>query len=182
MSTIARFSVAEYDRIVNTGALERRRLELIRGGIREMGPIGPHHEHAVDVLTRWSAESVSNEQARIRVQHSIGLAELESVPQPDIAWVSPGSYGEQRPQTADALLIIEVSDTSRAYDRGEKMLMFAEAEIADYWIINLRDKVIEVHRDPQTDRYRDVTVYRGNDEVRPLAFPDVVLRPVTLWE
>jgi Uma2 family endonuclease len=182
MSTIAHFSLAEYDRIVETGALDQRRLELIRGEIREMAPIGSPHEHAVDELNRWSIESLSREQACVRIQHSVGLPVLDSAPEPDIAWVSPRKYAQGRPQPADVLLIIEVSESSLAYDRGDKATMYAEAGIADYWIINLRDKVIEVHRDPQTDRYRDVTVYRGNDEVRPLAFPEVVLRPAALWE
>jgi len=182
MSTIARFSIAEYDRIVESGALDQRRLELIRGEIRELAPIGPAHEHPVDVLSRWSIESVSDDQVRVRVQHSIGLAKLESVPQPDIAWVLPGSYARRRPQADTAFLLIEVAESSLSYDRGDKAAMYAEAGIADYWIVNLRDRAVEVHRDPQSDGYRNVAVYRGNDEVRPLAFPEVVLDPSTLWE
>ena len=182
MSTTARFSLAEYDRIVETGALDRRRLELIRGEIRDMAPIGSPHEHAVDVLTRWSTRSVSEEQACIRVQNSIGLVELESVPEPDFAWVSPRSYAQGRPQSSDVFLVIEISDSSLSYDRGDKAAMYAEAGIADYWVVNLRDRVVEVYRDPQSDGYRNVTVYRDNDEVRPLAFPEAALRPSTLWE
>ena len=182
MSTTARFSLAEYDRIVDTGALDQRRLELIRGEIREMAPIGSPHEHAVDVLTRWSTRSVSEEQACIRVQNSIGLVELESAPEPDFAWVSPRSYAQGRPQASDVFLVIEISDSSLAYDRGDKATMYAEAGIADYWIVNLRDRVVEVFREPQSDGYCNVTVYRGKNEVRPLAFPEVVLDPSTLWD
>lgn len=182
MSTTARFSLAEYDRIVETGALDQRRLELIRGEIREMTPIGPMHEEVVDLLNDWSHESINRDQARVRVQQSVGLPALDSAPEPDIAWVSPRKYAQGRPQPADVLLIIEVSESSLAYDRGDKAAMYAEAGIADYWIINLRDGVVEVHRDPQADGYRDVAIYHGRDEVHPLAFPDVVLRPETLWE
>lgn len=181
MSTIAHFSLAEYDRIVQSGAFDRRRLELIRGEIRNMAPIGPLHEDVVDVLTQWSFESVTG-RARVRVQHSIGLPELESAPEPDVAWVAPQRYAHGRPQPADVLLIIEVAESSLEYDRGDKAAMYAEAGIADYWVVNLRDRAIEVHRDPESSGYRSVSVYRDQEEVRPLAFPDVALRPSTLWE
>lgn len=181
MSTIARFSLAEYDRIVESGAFDRRRLELIRGEIREMTPIGPMHEEVVDLLMRWSTRVVSEKQVRIRVQHSIGLAELDCAPEPDIAWVSPRRYATGRPQAGDVFLIIEVADSSLPYDRGDKAAMYAQAGIADYWIVNLRDQVLEIHRDPQPGGYRSVTVFRDQDAVSPLGFPDAVLRPSKLW-
>jgi len=181
MSTVAHFSLAEYNRIVESGALDRRRLELIRGEIREMAAIGPLHEDVVDVLTRWSMESVGK-RARVRVQHSVGLPELESAPEPDVAWVTRRSYAQGRPQTPDVFLIIEVSESSLEYDRGDKAAMYAEAGIKDYWVVNLRDRAIEVHREPSERGYRSVSVSRGQDEVRPLAFPEVVLRPSMLWE
>lgn len=181
MSTIARFSLAEYDRIVESGAFDQRRLELIRGEIREMTPIGPEHEDVLDQLNVWSVESVSPRKARVRVQQSIGLLELDCAPEPDIAWVAPRRYSTGRPQAADVFLIIEVADSSLAYDRGDKAAMYAQAGIADYWIVNLRDRVVEVYRDPQSDGYREVSIYRDQDEVRPLAFPDVILWPATLW-
>ena len=182
MSTTAHFSLAEYDRIVETGALDQRRLELIRGEIREMAPIGSMHEEVVDLLNAWSLDSISRDQARVRIQHSVGLPELDSAPEPDVAWVSPRRYAQGRPQAGDVLLIIEVSESSLSYDRGDKATMYAESGIADYWIVNLRDRVVEVHRDPHKDGYRDVTVYRDNEEVRPLAFSEVVLHPASLWE
>ncbi len=181
MSTIARFSLAEYDRIVESGAFDRRRLELIRGEIREMTPIGPEHEDVLDQLNLWSIESVSPGKARVRVQQSIGLPEFDCAPEPDIAWVSPRRYATGRPQAADVFLIIEVADSSLSYDRGDKAAMYAQAGIADYWIVNLRDRVVEVHRDPRPDGYRNVSLYREQNELRPLAFPDAVLHPSTLW-
>ena len=146
-----------------------------------MTPIGPEHEDVLDQLNLWSIESASPRKARVRVQQSIGLPEFDCAPEPDIAWVSPRRYATGRPQAADVFLIIEVADSSLSYDRGDKAAMYAQAGIADYWIANLRDRVVEVHRDPQPDGYRSVTVYRDQDELRPLAFPDAVLRPSTLW-
>jgi len=182
MTTIARFSLAEYDRIVGSGALDRRRLELARGEILEMAPIGPDHEHVVDLLAEWTTDTVPREAIRLRVQQSIALPDLSSAPQPDIAWVARRNYRAARPTAADCLLLIEVSGSSLAYDRCEKAALYADAGIADYWIVNLRDRQIEVHRGPQPAGYASVTIYRGEEEVRSLAFPEVGLRPSTLWD
>lgn len=147
-----------------------------------MAPIGPLHEDVVDLLNRWSMQNLSEEMARVRVQNSVGLSELESAPEPDIAWVAPRRYRRERPSPADIFLVIEVAETSLDYDRGEKAAMYADAGIADYWVVNLRAREVEVYRDPQVGRYREVRVFRGHDELRPLAFPTVVLRPSMLWE
>ena len=88
MSTLARLTLAQYDCMIERGVFEeddRRRLEFIRGEIREMNPIGSLHEEVVDRLAEWSQESVPKAQVRVRVQNLIGLPELESAPQPDIA-------------------------------------------------------------------------------------------------
>lgn len=182
MGAIAHFSLADYDRIVDSGALDGRRLELIRGEIREMSPIGALHEEVVDRLTRWSIKNVPEEKARVRIQQSVGLPELDSAPEPDVAWVSPRSYASGRPQPTDVFLIIEVAESSLDYDRGDKAAMYAEARIADYWVVSLPDRTVEVYRTPEGSRYRSVTAHRDQDEVRPLAFPDVALRPAMLWE
>ena len=185
MSTIARFSLAEYDRMVECGVFSsrgRRRLEFIRGEIREMAAIGPFHEDVVDRLAEWSARNTSPGEIRIRVQNSIGLPELESAPEPDIAWVVAGDYSSGRPKGQRVLLVIEVAESSLPYDQGEKADLYAEAEVADYWVVNLVDRTIEVHREPAGGHYRQVETFRGDQEVRPLAKPDLALRPSILWK
>lgn len=90
MSTIAHLTLAEYDRMVACGVFDRspgRRLEFIRGEIREMTPIGSEHEVLVDRLTEWSFQAVPRGRVWVRVQNSIGLPALESAPEPDLAWV-----------------------------------------------------------------------------------------------
>lgn len=134
MSTVARLSVEEYDRIIATGVFDhpvRRRVELVRGEIRDMNPIGPLHEDAVDLLAEWSFDSVPRMKVRVRVQNSIGLPELDTVPEPDLAWVRRRAYSRGRPTPRDVLLVIEVADTSLAYDTGEKADLYAAASIGD---------------------------------------------------
>jgi len=184
MSTIARLSLCQYDRMVESGVFEqgkRRRLEFIRGEIREMTPIGSLHEDVVDRLTRWSTRNLSQDEVRVRVQNSIGLPEVESAPEPDLAWVVEADYSKGRPTASDVLLVMEVAETSLPYDCGEKADLYAAAGIKDYWVINLPDRSIEVRRDPGKGRYRSLQTYTGDDEVRPLAVPEITLRPSVLW-
>ncbi len=184
MSTVAHFTLAEYDRMVAAGVFDEpasRRLELIRGEIREMNPIGPFHEDVVDRLNRWSTRVVPEEEVRVRIQNSVGLIDVGSAPQPDMVWVAERDYSGSRPTSRDVLLLIEVADSSLDYDRGEKAELCAEAGILDYWVANLVDRVVEVRRDPARGRYQSLRVYAGHDEVRPLAKPQIVLRPRVLW-
>lgn len=183
MSTTAHLSLAEYDRIVATGVFDhpkRRRMELINGEIREMNPIGPMHEDAVDLLSEWSFDRVPRGKVRVRVQNSIGLPALDSAPEPDVAWVRRRRYSRRRPTAADVLLVIEVADTSLDYDTGEKAALYAAEGIQDYWVVNLPEQCVEVRRDPTGGRYQTLSRHSGDDEVRPLAVPEVALSPSLL--
>jgi Uma2 family endonuclease len=184
MSTAVRWSIDEYDRMIDSGVFDGptpRRVELIAGEIREMSPIGPEHDHTVSRLTDWSYRLGPQEGIQIRVQSSVGLPELDTVPQPDVAWLALRNYRRRRPTGADVLLLIEVSQTSLDYDRGEKADLYAAAGIADYWVVDVNAEVVEVRRDPLEGRYRALQTFSGEQEVRPLRFPEVVLRPAMLF-
>ncbi len=175
----------EYDRMIQSGVFDqttRRRLEFIKGEIREMTPIGSLHEVVVDRLTEWSLRNLPEGQVWVRVQNSIGLPELQSAPELDLAWVARRDYSESRPSGADVLLIVEVAHSSLGYDRGEKAELYAAAGINDYWVVNLRDGRLEVHRDPAGGKYRTVRPFTGNEEVRPLAMPEMLLRTEDLLQ
>jgi Uma2 family endonuclease len=185
MSTIARLTLAQYDEMIRRGVFgrgPREHVEFIRGEIREMSPIGSKHEAIVDWLNEWSLENLPKKKTWVRIQNSIGLPELESAPEPDIAWVVRRDYSRGRPTAADVLLVIEVADSSLAYDCGDKADLYAEAGIADYWVVNVADRLIEVRRNPEGGRYRTVQAHAGDDELRPLCEPDLILRPAMLWE
>jgi Uma2 family endonuclease len=160
----------------------QRRLEFIRGEIRQMSPIGPPHEEVVSRLTEWSFRNLPKTQVRVRVQSSIGLREIESAPEPDLAWVAPRDYWGGRPIETDALLVIEVAESSLHYDRGEKADLYAEGGVPEYWVVNIPERTIEVRRDPKDGRYQTVATHSGEDEIRPLAMRNLALKPSTLWE
>ena len=174
MSTVARLSITEYDRIIESGAFDgpnKRRIELIDGELREMTPIGPTHEETVDVLTEWSVDHTPRSEVRVRVQNSVGLPQLDSVPEPDIAWVSRRNYGKGRPSAKDVFLLIEVADSSLVYDLSEKAELYAKVKINDYWVIDLVNFQVEVLRDPYRGRYRSRQTIHAGGKIRPLAFP-----------
>ncbi len=158
-----------------------RHLELIHGEIREMTPPGPEHEEILELLTEWSYSILPSGAVRIRIQDSIGLPPLESAPEPDVVWAVRKSYRRVRPSAKRILLIIEVSDSSLNYDRHEKADLYAAAGIADYWIVNIPEQNVEVRRQPTDAKYRLLEVFSGGQEVRPLAFPQIALRPAILW-
>lgn len=185
MSTIARFTLKEYERMLECGVFEssrRRRIELIHGELREMPPAGPTHSELVARLNRWVIENLGKDLANIWSQNTIILQDLQSAPEPDLVVLKPKSFINQLPTEEDVLLIIEVAESSLADDRGEKAILYAEAGIADYWIVNIRDWCVEVHRNPESETYQSVTSHNVHDSISPLAFPEVSLDIGKLFE
>lgn len=184
MTTTVRLTLAEYDAMLAQGILDESRhqhIELIQGEMREMSPPGPMHEDIVDYLNRWSCNNTDPAEVRVRVQNSIGIPEFDSAPMPDVAWVREQSYRTGRPQPSDVHLIVEVSDSSLAIDRGAKAELYASAGVQDYWIVNLQDWCVEVYRDPSAGGYREKRTFDGDDTVSPLAFPNVSLNLAELF-
>ena len=162
------WSRAEYDRLVESGVFTPTdRLELLEGEIIEMTPEKSRHAATID-LALEALRRAFGASHTIRVQHPLATSSA-SEPQPDLA-VVPGTardYVDQHP--ASAALVVEVSDTSLAYDRTKKARVYAQAGVADYWILNLVEGVLEVHRDPGAEGYRSVGAFRAGDSVSPLA-------------
>ena len=115
-------------------------------------------------------------QAIVSVQNPLVLKD-RSEPQPDIALLRPRPdfSGAWLPQSTDTLLVTEVADTSVEYDR-DKLRLYANAGIAEVWLVNLPADVVEVHRNPRGERYLKVRTARRGETIAPLAFPDLTLR------
>lgn len=184
MSTVAHASLDHYERLVEAGFFEgefRRRVELIRGEILDMSPIGSSHSEIVDRLAAWSFKAVADRPIRIRVQNPIRIPANDSEPEPDIAWVADGNYARRHPQPEDVLLLVEVAENSLPFDRRTKLAVYAEAGIAEYWIVNLVDEQIETYREPDGLQYRKKAVCRDDYAVSPLAAPSALLVPSQLF-
>jgi len=178
MSSIAKLSVSEYRRMIDGGVFDPaddRRLELIHGELREMSPIGDLPAWLVEWLNDWSLSSLPRALVWVLIQNPVDISALDSVPQPDLAWLKRKDYRHGRPTPGDVLLLIEVSDSSLRYDREVKGSLYAQAGIQEYWIVNVPEETIEIYRQPLGDRYGNVTTLRRGDVARSLAFPDVAL-------
>jgi Uma2 family endonuclease len=169
-----RFTRAEYHRMGEVGIFsEDDRVELIRGEIVTMSPIGRHHVAFVNNLTGLLATRLAG-RAVVSVQNPVVISD-DTEPQPDLTVLRPRSYKHAEPAVADVLLLIEVAETSLRYDRVTKRPLYAEAGVPEYWVVDCRDETVEVHRSPTSSGYRDVTVIAGAGSVSLLAFPDVAL-------
>jgi len=183
MSTSVRVTVAQYDAMIARGEFvprEDHHVELIDGEIVPMSPIGHPHETAVDKLNRWSFFHGPIDQIWVRVQNSIGIPLLDSVPEPDFAWVRLRSY-DRRPEVSDLLLLVEVADSSLHKDLTTKARLYATAGVADYWVVDVPGRQVEVHRHPRDGAYRAVRAYRPGEEIRPAAFPEVAFPVAVLF-
>ena len=171
------FTREEYRRMGDVGILKPSdRVELIRGEIVEMSPIGRRHYAFVDNLARLLILQLGD-RALVSVQGPIALAD-DSEPEPDVAVYRRRAvpYKDADRRAEDALLLIEVAETSLAYDRSTKLRLYAAAGIPEYWVVDCRVESVEVHRMPAADDYRAVRSVLGADATVTLqAFPDVTL-------
>lgn len=148
------------------------RVELLNGRLVEMPPIGPRHNYVAAVL-HAKFLAMMGDRAVAFLQGPLRLDRF-SEPQPDITLVrAPRErYLDAHPTPADALLVIEVSDATLAYDRGEKRRAYATAGIPEYWIVDVRHQRIDVYTEPIGDRYRLQTVVLRDQRIASRAFPN----------
>ena len=152
---------------------------LVNGEILVMANPGNLHNRGVG-LALDELRKAFGEQFWVRVQMPLVLSQ-KSDPVPDLAVVigTPRSVVDQ---PTSALLVIEVADTWIATDLGEKSMAYALAGIADYWVSDVNQKQLIVHRNPQPDRtnaigasYANVTTLVSGQSVSPLAAPTATI-------
>jgi Uma2 family endonuclease len=170
------FSVDEYDRMVEVGILTKYdRVELIEGEILEMIPIGFRHSACTDRANMLFAPRLLG-KAIVRIQGPIRLSD-NTKPQPDVILLTPREdfYAVGGAITRDALLVIEVAETSIRYDRGPKLAIFAKYGVEEVWIEDLNTNTLLVFRDRSSKGYQTSLVLHPADSVAPVAFPELVL-------
>jgi len=167
------WTVEEYHRMIEAGILnEDDNIELLDGRIVEMSPQTPIHAATTQRSDRY-LQHLLRDLAEIRVQLPITLATSE--PEPDIAVVciDPGGYGDRHPNQAEILLLIEVSYSTLQIDRREKALIYARANIAEYWILDVVSRQAYIYRNPAPGGYQSEIVIADNAVMKMLAFPEI---------
>ena len=170
------FTVEEYHQMAQAGILhEDDRVELIAGEIVEMAPIGSKHAACVDRLNRLFSQRIG-ERAIVRVQNPLRLEE-HSEPQPDLALLRPRPdfYARTHPGPEEVFLVIEVAETSVAYDQEVKVPLYARAGIPEVWLIDLQADRITRYHQPTPQGYRSVQQVDRSHRLAPLAFPELHL-------
>lgn len=147
-ASLARFSVASYQRMIAAGALTSEdKVELLENYVVLKMPHNPPHDSTIQRMLRPLMKALPGGWD-LRVQSAISLSDSE--PEPDFAIVrgSSADYESRHPLAVDVGLVIEVADSSLARDRHDKGRIYANAAIRNYWIVNLSDRQIEVYRQP----------------------------------
>ncbi|MFZ5469736.1 MAG: Uma2 family endonuclease [Myxococcota bacterium] len=167
----------EYDRLVELGAFdEDEHVELLSGMLVAMSPLGPDHAAVISWLTQELVHALRR-RAEVRVQLPLALSD-DSEPEPDLTVVPPGDYRAAHP--THAWLVVEVANATLRKDRLIKARLYAEAGIPEYWIVNLADQVLLVHRQPVSGAYTSVTEHRAG-RAHLAKFPDVAIDVAALW-
>jgi Uma2 family endonuclease len=147
-ASLARFSVARYQRMIETGILTPDdKVELLENYVVVRMPRNPRHDSTIQRIleilfpqrpTGWG----------LRVQSAILLS--DSQPEPDFAFIrGPASaYENQHPEAKDVGLVIEVADSSLLRDQRDKTRIYARGAVPVYWVVNLVDRRLEVHSGP----------------------------------
>jgi Uma2 family endonuclease len=152
---IHRMSTAEYERIVDSGALGQLRVELLDGLLVDVTPQGEHHARVIQQLM-WLCNA---RRYVLRVQMPLSVAE-GWVPEPDIALAERDPDPTRHPSTA--LLVVEVAVSSQAIDR-RKALAYARAGVPYYWLVDLPAGMVLAHTEPREDGYAVVTRIADDD-------------------
>lgn len=157
------------------------RIELIEGEIVAMAPIGPTHAGIVDLLADHLREQLGR-RAIVRVQNPLRLSP-RSEPRPDLVVLRPRPdfYARAHPGSRDALLVVEVAESSLAYDRDVKVPLYARAGIPEGWVVDTAGRRTFVHTALAQDRYTAVREVAADAPLSPEAFPDVSLDLGAIW-
>ena len=172
-----RWTRAEYDRLIELGIFQPGDpIELIGGELMVAEPQSAEHYTAIRKCAR-ALEAAFGPGWDVRTQGPIGLDD-ESEPEPDVA-VVPGNLDDYRSEhPSRPVLTLEVSLSHLAIDRARKGSLYARAGLADYWVLNLVNRTLEVYREPVVDaeapfgwRYARREVFAASGRVAPLAAP-----------
>jgi Uma2 family endonuclease len=171
-----KFTVDDYHQMAEAGILgEDDRVELIRGEILDMSPIGKRHAACINRLNALLA-ALPQDLIIVSIQNPIQLYEDTEV-QPDVALLRfrDDFYEQELPRPSDMLLIVEVSDTTLAYDRRIKLPLYAQAGIPEVWLVNIQQGVIELHAQPKDGVYSRIRRVRHGQKLAVPGFDKAYL-------
>jgi Uma2 family endonuclease len=169
-------TIDDFYAMAESGILaEDERVELIRGELVEMAPIGSKHAFCVMILVDLLADL--RPKVLLNPQNPLYLGAQQSIPQPDVVLLQrrDGYYEVRPPGPEDVLLLVEVADSSLSYDRDVKVPLYAESGVPEVWLVDLNSESISVFRRPSADGYLEKRKLGLGDRISLAAFPDFSL-------
>jgi Uma2 family endonuclease len=176
LAELRKISVQEYHRMAEVEILKPDdAVELLAGQIFYKMPKGTAHSAAVKRIEKL-LERQLRESALVRLQDPVCLDDF-SEPEPDIAVVhsDPNFYEDHHPTPTEIYLIIEVADTTLSRDLGTKANLYAQAGIADYWVLDVSHQQLHIFREPRSDGYQSQLILREQGQISLLAFPECAI-------
>lgn len=172
-----RFRVEDFRKMTEVGILpEESGWEVIDGYLIDKMTIGSNHAGTVNKLNR-ALVILLGKEAVVAIQNPVHIDEYNE-PEPDIALLKPREdfYTESLPAPGDVLLLIEISDSTVEYDRDIKKLLYAEAGIAEFWLVNLKENTIECYSSPKNGNYRLAQIFESGETVQSKMIDDLTLK------
>ena len=165
-----------YHQMINQGILTTYdKVELLEGELIKMSAMGPRHLSSIIRLTEFFVLQLQG-KAMVSTQCPIELSHF-SEPEPDVSLLKKRDdyYRDAIPKAEDALLVIEVADTTLVKDRGVKLAAYARAKIIEFWIVNLQEDIIEVYSNPAGNSYQLARIVHRHENLSPILLPSVIL-------
>jgi len=173
-----RWTRTECERAEAAGVFDQQHLELIEGELIVKMPKNRPHAGAASLLMAWLTLTFGGR--RVGVEAPLDVSPEDNPtnqPVPDLfvakqEYATSARFWSSTPQPADLDLVIEIADTSLAFDLTTKAALYSRAAIAEYWVLDVLSHRLIVHRDPVDGRYESVLSYSEDEEVAPLAAPN----------
>lgn len=171
------FTVSEYHKMIDAGVfIGDSDYELIEGEIVKKMTVGDYHISCVNRLNMLLTARLAG-KAIVSIQNPVVIGEI-SEPEPDVTIFKfqEDFYASGKATAEDVLLLIEVSDSTVKYDRDIKILLYAEAEVSEVWLINLPRQIVEVYTQPEKGKYKSVGKFTKTQTVSPKFAPEIKLK------
>ena len=174
---IKRWSTEDYHKLSEFGLLGLdERTELIDGQITVMAAKGVPHVGAVRLLALQLDRFLRDQDFIVIAQDPVQLGNM-SEPEPDLVIVQGdvSTYLDHHPQPKDIALIVEVADSTLRYDCEVKEKLYAQENLAEYWVVDLKNRQLHIFQQPTPEGYNSHLILRESNQVSPLAFPDLAM-------
>lgn len=173
-----RFTRSDVNRIQEAGLFEGRRFELIEGDLIDKMGQNPPHANALQIALEFLVRVFGLPRVRAQLPMDVALPDRNwNEPEPDLVVTAEQRevFRNRHPRGDETLLVLEIADSSIRQDLLGKRDLYARAGVPEYWVVNIQDRELVVHRTPHDGRYREILTLSEGAMVAPVCRPDAVV-------